>query len=333
MADRTGTRSQATTATVEVIEARTARVGDCRSVGSCPPGAAHHRRVVLRGPHGTDPGRPGDASVAAASPHRPPDRHLAVRGGRPPPRQPRLRAADPSRAAQPDDGRRTASSTPRRTPADSSTELHGLQLWVAQPAATRAVTPPSSTIADLPRVDLDGATATVLVGQLRRRRSSPARRDTDHVGVELALAPGDELPSARPRLRVRPGRAVGRSRWSWTAPACSPRRRRLPTGRCRRAGLSPSTGRPVALLIGGVPFAEEVRMWWNFVARSHEELTAAYRDWATAGAPVVRRRALRPRPRGLSGRAPGSRRLRSPPHRVGAPPWSRDADAPGRTTP
>ena len=36
----------------------------------------------------------------------------------------------------------------------------------------------------------------------------------------------------------------------------------------------------VALLIGGIPFDEEVVMWWNFVARSREELADAYRDWS-----------------------------------------------------
>jgi hypothetical protein len=32
------------------------------------------------------------------------------------------------------------------------------------------------------------------------------------------------------------------------------------------------------LLIGGEPF-DEILMWWNFVARSHDEMEAAYRDW------------------------------------------------------
>jgi hypothetical protein len=41
------------------------------------------------------------------------------------------------------------------------------------------------------------------------------------------------------------------------------------------------TGRePVrALLIGGAPFGERILMWWNFVARSTEEIVAARLDW------------------------------------------------------
>ena len=33
------------------------------------------------------------------------------------------------------------------------------------------------------------------------------------------------------------------------------------------------------LLVGGVPFDEPVLMWWNFVARTSEELLAASREW------------------------------------------------------
>ena len=33
-------------------------------------------------------------------------------------------------------------------------------------------------------------------------------------------------------------------------------------------------------LLGGEPFAEPLVMWWNFVARSHEEIVEAREDWA-----------------------------------------------------
>ena len=34
-----------------------------------------------------------------------------------------------------------------------------------------------------------------------------------------------------------------------------------------------------ALLLGGAPFGETVLMWWNFVARTTEEIVAAREDW------------------------------------------------------
>jgi redox-sensitive bicupin YhaK (pirin superfamily) len=33
------------------------------------------------------------------------------------------------------------------------------------------------------------------------------------------------------------------------------------------------------LLIGGAPFQESILMWWNFVARTNEEIVAAREDW------------------------------------------------------
>jgi len=33
------------------------------------------------------------------------------------------------------------------------------------------------------------------------------------------------------------------------------------------------------LLIGGPPFPEKILMWWNFVARTPEEIAQARADW------------------------------------------------------
>ena len=37
------------------------------------------------------------------------------------------------------------------------------------------------------------------------------------------------------------------------------------------------------LLLGGEPFAEEIVMWWNFVARSHDEIDRARSQWNAGG--------------------------------------------------
>ena len=33
------------------------------------------------------------------------------------------------------------------------------------------------------------------------------------------------------------------------------------------------------LLLGGAPFDEDIVMWWNFVARSHDEVVAFREAW------------------------------------------------------
>src|SRR4051812_34069107 len=68
-------------------------------------------------------------------------------------------------------------------------ELHGVQLWVAQPAATRDGAPGFEHHDQLPRVEVDNGVATVLVGGFGGAGSN-ARRDTDHLGVDLELRAG-----------------------------------------------------------------------------------------------------------------------------------------------
>ena len=153
--------------------------------------------------------------------------------------------------------------------------LEGIQLWIAQPAHTRDGAPDFEHHAELPQLELDRAVVTVLVGELAGE-SSPARRDTPLVGADLALRSGTTTLPLRPdweyavvvlrgalglhdRL-VEPGRLayLGQGRDELVLDAAEPTR---------------------AVLLGGEPLAEQLVMWWNFVGRSREEITAAYDSW------------------------------------------------------
>jgi hypothetical protein len=155
-------------------------------------------------------------------------------------------------------------------------DLQGVQLWVAQPEATRHGAPAFEHHAELPGLEVEGAMVTVIVGQFGDG-VSPARRDTDHVGVELDLVPpGATLPLRRDSeyalvvlegavtiddQRVEPGVLAY-----------------LGSGRDeRRLGVSAPAR---ALLLGGVPFGEQILIWWNFVGRTTEELSAARAQWS-----------------------------------------------------
>ncbi len=73
-------------------------------------------------------------------------------------------------------------------------ELHGIQLWVALPEATRRGDAGFEHHAELPSVDLPGGHATVPVGTFGAV-TSPARRHSDHLGVDLDLrGPATLLP-------------------------------------------------------------------------------------------------------------------------------------------
>jgi quercetin 2,3-dioxygenase len=156
--------------------------------------------------------------------------------------------------------------------------LHGVQLWVAQPSATRDGTPAFGHHADLPQVELDGCIATVMVGDLAGA-TSPARHDTDHVGIDVDFphAGSGVLPM---ELGYEYAIVVTSGAVSLDDTVIEPGHLAyLGTGRdeCRLTVAGPAR----ALLIGGTPFEEPVLMWWNFVARTKDEITRARHDWAT----------------------------------------------------
>jgi hypothetical protein len=159
----------------------------------------------------------------------------------------------------------------------SHRRLHGVQLWVAQPADTRDGPPAFEHHAELPRVDLENGAATIMIGDLGGTASA-ARRDTDHLGVELDLHRGaTTLPLRREHehaLIVMEGAVRIGGGDTVVEPG------HLAYLGIGREELALSVGGPTrALLVGGVPFDEPVTMWWNYVARSRDEIVAAHDEW------------------------------------------------------
>jgi redox-sensitive bicupin YhaK (pirin superfamily) len=155
--------------------------------------------------------------------------------------------------------------------------VHGVQLWVAQPERTRHGDAAFEHRAELPRFDSATISGTVLVGEFAGV-SSPARRDTDHVGVDLRLRAGRGVveldPSFEYALVMFDG-AVGVA--DHEAQMTPGHLAFLGAGRAELALDAP--GDAHGLLLGGLPFESAISMWWNFVARSHAELEDANRDW------------------------------------------------------
>ena len=53
----------------------------------------------------------------------------------------------------------------------------------------------------------------------------------------------------------------------------------LPTG-CATLTVANTGDEPArCLVLGGPPFQEDILMWWNFVARTHDEIVAAREEW------------------------------------------------------
>ncbi|MDQ0576483.1 pirin family protein [Agromyces albus] len=163
-----------------------------------------------------------------------------------------------------------------------TTTLHGVQLWVALPDSSRHVGP-FFEHSEITPVTVGDATLRVFVGSLAGSEShvtvfSPllgAQLDLPAGGsVELELDPAFEhgvLVDAGPvTVEVDGADAATEVAWSELA-FVEPGRHRLTL----RAGDAPVR----VVLLGGVPFGEELVMWWNFIGRSHDEVVEFRRQW------------------------------------------------------
>ena len=157
--------------------------------------------------------------------------------------------------------------------------LHGLQLWIALPEPQRHGEPRFAHHAGLPVVRDGHASVTVVIGEHRGARS-PAEVFSPLAGYEVAVPGGDDFA-----LPVREdfehgvvavdGSAVVAG--ALIAPGLLAH---VPAGRSE-ISLSPAGGRRLSrfFVVGGVPFAEPLVMWWNFVARTGAEIAQAREDW------------------------------------------------------
>ncbi|HEY7468662.1 MAG TPA: pirin family protein [Acidimicrobiia bacterium] len=158
----------------------------------------------------------------------------------------------------------------------TSGAIHGAQMWLAQPEATRHGDSRFEHIADLPVVEIGQGEGTVIIGAMAGVES-PAASDWDAVGLDFRLAGrGVEIPvETSHELAVVPidrsvkvGEAIAEPGWLALVP---PGADSLP--------VEASSPGARFLVLGGRPLGEPIEMWWNFVARSKEEITLAWRAW------------------------------------------------------
>jgi redox-sensitive bicupin YhaK (pirin superfamily) len=155
--------------------------------------------------------------------------------------------------------------------------LSGLQLWTALPDGARNGAPLFDHHRDLPRWAGDGADAVVAIGLLGAA-VSPARVFSPLVGAEIRFRGGAASipldPAFEHALYVVSG--------SVTIEGAAIVPDVLVYLGAGREEIEPDgEAGALAFLLGGAPFREEILMWWNFVARTDEEMETARRDWET----------------------------------------------------
>ncbi|HET7068055.1 MAG TPA: pirin family protein [Nocardioides sp.] len=157
---------------------------------------------------------------------------------------------------------------------DETTELHGVQLWVALPSAYRDIEPAFAHYAP-PVVHGSGWDAQVFLGSMLGSES-PVAAYSPLLGAEMILDGGTRLaPDTQASfeygvlvdfglVRVN-GEEVKQHQLAYVAPG---------------EGLElEAADLSHVLVIGGPPFGEEIVMWWNFVGRDHDEVVQARADW------------------------------------------------------
>lgn len=163
-----------------------------------------------------------------------------------------------------------------QTPREHSGRLNGAQLWVALPDRFRGVKPSFHHVHEVPvQESADGRVA--------RFADSSAGVDSegvyysDLIGADLEVFPGRTLelpldPAFEHAALVMSGDC------RLDGDRLEPRMLYyLGTQRSVAALSSDRGGR--LLLVGGPPFEEAILMWWNFVARTPEEIAVARADW------------------------------------------------------
>lgn len=163
-----------------------------------------------------------------------------------------------------------------QSPPDHPPGMHGLQLWVALPERARHDEPRFEHHATLPELRHGDATVTLVVGQLGSRES-PARVHTPLLGAEVLFAgPGRASLPVDPHFEYA---VLVLSGVAHLAEAALSPGMLMYLGR-GRSTLAFDVPAPARLFVlGGEPFEEPLVMWWNFVARTHEEVVRAREDW------------------------------------------------------
>ena len=152
----------------------------------------------------------------------------------------------------------------------------GAQMWLALPDATRDGPSRFEHHAELPVVELGSGQARVIAGELDGARS-PARVDHPALGLDVSFRGTVDVPLA-PRFEhgVVPVDRPVKVEEAIVEPGSLAL---VPAG-FDSLRIEERAGSARFLLLGGEPFGVEIKMWWNFVARTFDEITEAWRAWA-----------------------------------------------------
>jgi redox-sensitive bicupin YhaK (pirin superfamily) len=162
-----------------------------------------------------------------------------------------------------------------QTPRDNTGRLNGVQLWVALPDSHRHMPATFEHVTQVPHVESRDGSISVFAGSLQGQ-TSPAVHLSEILGADVELHSGQMTVPLQPNfehaLLVLSGDTVLDGQ---------PLEERVLyyLGTTRSEAHFSSRHGCRLLVIGGPPFPEQILMWWNFVARTQDEIAQARADW------------------------------------------------------
>lgn len=163
-----------------------------------------------------------------------------------------------------------------QTPSDHTGKLNGIQLWVAMPDSSRNAEPSFESREHVPQVELPGGLVKVFAGALVGE-TAPTTHYSPLCAAEILIHAGQDCeigldPTFEHALLSLDGDS------HFQGQPLEPRKLYY-LGTHRSSATFRSLHGARLLIIGGPPFPERILMWWNFLARTPEEIAQFKDDW------------------------------------------------------
>lgn len=162
------------------------------------------------------------------------------------------------------------------SPAEHSSRIHTAQLWIALPDQYRHIQPAFEHYNNLPITEQEGCRFTVLAGEFLGQQS-PVKVYSDMMGVDIHALQQTAIDIPL-RTDYEYGILVLQGELQIGEDTIQPDTLIYFEQGQQHLHLSLNADTRL-LLIGGVPFGEDIIVWWNFVARTTEEVQQAALDW------------------------------------------------------
>jgi redox-sensitive bicupin YhaK (pirin superfamily) len=155
--------------------------------------------------------------------------------------------------------------------------LHAVQLWVALPQEHINTAPAFEHQSNLPSFEDQSFSATVLAGEFLGHRAE-TKIFSPMMGAELRIKPNSKIelpldPSFEYGFMLAQGDALVNRQALMTSGLV------YSAAGSEQVLIETADKEVIILMLGGEPFGEKMLMWWNFIARTNDEIVEQRANW------------------------------------------------------